>query len=335
MTRLALCLGFFLFFLSARATSPVLTVAANEQIPSPAPVGATEPAFCRDANGALILCWKESAESAGSAVLNPADKTWIQAAARVSDTGKALRRIEADGRVVVSESGRQAKAWIEDSSDGRRVQLSLSPDAGAHFLLPLRIDDGHPCGAPDLLLLPDGTVFAAWPEHGDSGDETRLWLRRISPGGSLSVPVLLGSCTAPSPDVRIALVNRPETGPVRLLVAYVNGAGDSATIVTRLLAVDPATNTPRKNPCNCPDDDETAAGYALRGIITALAPDHSTVSIRHNEIPDVLPEGVTEFKVEPSFFAEAKAGGEVLARTEKRGPDWWLLSPRLLVHPQK
>lgn len=310
-------------------------MAANEQIASPAPVGAGDPVFSRDAHGALCLRWNKASGAVGSAVFDPAKKIWEPQTAAPSAPEQALHRLENGGRILTAEGGRQAAVWLDESSEGRRLLLSVSVDAGAHFLLPVQIDDGHPYGTPDLLLLADGTVFSGWAERAGDGKDVQFWLRRISPGGSLSVPIFIGTASTPSPAVHLARVDEPDGGLIRLLAAFSDGEADTAHIVVRLIAVEPATNLARRNPCNCPDDDETAASYALRGVIIALAPERGTVSLRHSAIPGVLDEGVDEFKVDASFFQQGKTGGELLARIEKKGNDWWLLSPRLLVRPQK
>ena len=322
--------------LSARAASPALTLEGNELLRSPAPVSAGKPQFLYDSAGRIWLQWSEKARDAvGAAAFDVGTRVWMPPCTNQTPTGLPAHAIGKSGEIVVQRDGRKAKAWYEGAACTARVLLSVSPDAGEHFLLPVQIDDSHPCGAPDLVLLSDGTVFAVWPERGLNREETLLWLRRVSPGGSLSVPVLLGSSTAASPIVQIALVNGFENGTARLLVAYVDGDGDNSHLVIRLVGIEPATQTARHNPCNCPDDDEAATGYALRGTITKLSPDHGVVSILHGEIPEVLPEGVNEFKVEASFFPQAKEGSEVYGRVEKRGDDWWLFSPRLLVRSQK
>jgi hypothetical protein len=200
--------------------------------------------------------------------------------------------------------------------------------------MPVRVEDTRPTGAPDLVLLNDGTVFVSWPEHYNQ-NETALWLRRISPGGSLSVPVLLAVLPAGQPTPKLALVKNSPGASSQLLLAYTLGESDVSQIVTRLLTIAPPSNGTRANPCiRCPDPDEATRGYALRGRVVSSSADHSTLKISHGAISGVLPAATTEFKVDPATIEQSGTGNEIFARIEKRGDDWWLFAARLIVHPE-
>jgi hypothetical protein len=182
------------------------------------------------------------------------------------------------------------------------------------------------------VLLADGTVFVSWPENYNQ-NETALWLRRISPGGSLSVPVLLAVLPTGQPKPKLALAKDYDATPAQLLIAYSLGEGDAAQIVTRLLTIAPPAAA--ANPCQtCPDPDEATRGHALRGRVVTFSAAHSTLTVSHGEIPGVLPSRTTEFKIDPSILKQATPGNEVFARIEKRGTEWWLFAARLIVHPE-
>ncbi|MFT3868128.1 MAG: hypothetical protein QM715_06475 [Nibricoccus sp.] len=200
--------------------------------------------------------------------------------------------------------------------------------------MPLRIEDGRPSGDPDLVLLADGTVFVSWPEHYNQ-NETALWLRRISPGGALSVPVLLTVFPEGQPGQRLALVKDFDDKPAQLLLAYAVGQGDTSQILTRLLTIDFATTANRHNPCsNCPDPEDSARGYALRGRVVSISSTGNTLVAKHGGIGEILPAGETEFKIDPVTFKDATPGGEFFARIEKRGGVWWLFSASWVVRGQ-
>jgi hypothetical protein len=226
-----------------------------------------------------------------------------------------------------------AKAWYEADKKDPRVLVSTSANAGGQFLMPLRVEDTRPIGAPDLVLLADGTVFVSWPEHYNQ-NENALWLRRISPGGSLSVPVLLAVLPAGQPKPKLARVKDNDATPAQLLLAYAIGNGDTAQIVTRLLTIAPPETVNKAKSCNCPDDDEAARGYALKGRIVSLVPARDALVVQHDEISGVLPAATTEFKTDSSVLKFATVGNDVFARVEKRGDQWWLFSARLILRPQ-
>lgn len=332
MRRLLFC-ACLLWFVPLFAASPALTL-RNERVASPAPVGARQPEFSTDQQKRLCLSWKlaSAAEQvSGSAAFVTETVRWDAPAQPLVPVHQACRT----GEVLIRSAGRQAKAWFT-ATPSATVLLSVSPDAGSHFLQALVVDDGHPCGAPDAVLLTDGTALVVWPERQANQDETTLWLRRVSPGGSLSVPVLLGNTRASAPSVTLGLLNDFGAANVRVLVAWESGEGEASQIEVHLLTLDPATDQPRKNPCStCPDPDKEAAGYALRGIVKSISSNRQTVCLVHGDVPEVLAAGVTCFHVDATALGSATEGSELIGRVEKRGDDWWLFSPRLLLRPKK
>jgi hypothetical protein len=238
----------------------------------------------------------------------------------------------ATGPVTVRNGGRLATVWFVADKNDPRILLSVSPDAGAHFLMPQRIEDSRPIGAPDIVLLADGTVFASWPEHYNK-DETAIWLRRVSPGGDLSVPVLLTTLPTDHAISRLVSVKDYDATAAQLLLTYTLGGSDTSQIVTRLLTIPFPGTTPTANPCNCPTDDEAARGYALKGRIVALSQERGTLTVQHDEIPGVLKAATTEFKTDPFVLKLAAPGNDAFARIELRGTEWWLFSARLIARP--
>jgi hypothetical protein len=315
------------------AASPALTL-SNQQLPSPAPVGAHSPHFSTSHDGRIELSWIESEAPASSKIAGVRFDAGSQKWLPLDSRGHPQTFLpNSNGEVTVRAAGRQAKAWFD--AKRQAVLYSFSPDAGAHFLLPQQIEDSHPVGKPDVVLLSDGTGYAVWPERPAGAEETALWLRRISPGGSLSIPVLLGTSSELDPAAHIAVVQEGENAAAKLLLVYENGSGDTSQLIVRFLSIDPTESTSRRSPCNCPDDDAAAAGYPIRGRIVTLLPEKETVVLAHDGIPEVLPAGTTEFAVGKDFFSQAKVGTEVLGRAERLNKTWQLLTPHLLVRPQK
>ena len=334
MKRLAAFFLFCLAFASLRAASPRLTL-DNELLPSPAGVGAQAPQFVATTSGRVLLSWTEpgpdNAPALHFAQLDPQTHAWGNPAILSPASLCPISAQMITGPITASNGGRLATVWFVADKKDPRILLSVSPDAGAHFLMPQRIEDTLPVGAPDLVLLNDGTVFVSWLEHYNK-DEMAIWLRRISPGGDLSVPVLLATLPSDRAFPRLALVKDYDTTPAQLLLAYTLGEGDASQIVTRLLTI-PLPSSTSAHPCNCPTDDETARGYALKGRVVSLIPARDALIVQHEEIPGVLPATTTEFKTDPSTLKSVATGNEIFARVELRETEWWLFSARLIVRP--
>jgi len=335
MKRLAAGLLFCLTLAPLPAASPLLTL-DNTQLPSPAGVGAQAPQFIATAGGRVLLSWIEPGPDNIAALhfaqLDPQTHAWGNPSILSPAGANPVSTSKISSPTTVSSGGRLATVWFVADKNDPRVLLSVSPDAGQHFLMPQRIEDTRPVGGPDLVLLSDGTVFASWLEHYNK-DETAIWLRRISPGGDLSVPVLLATLPSDHASPRLALVKDYDATPAQLLLAYTLGDGDASQIVTRLLTIPLPGTFPSANPCNCPTGDEAVRGYALKGRIVSLVPAHAALIVQHDAIPGVLPAATTEFKTDPSVLNLAAAGNEVFARIELRSTEWWLFSARLIVRP--
>jgi len=240
------------------AETPRLTLDST-LVPSPATVGAHSPSLVPTDNGRVLLSWiapyADNTPTLHVATFDSAEKTWSEPSV-IGPTGPRPPDAKATtGPITAARNGRIATIWFVADEKDPRVLLSVSTDAGQHFLIPQRIEDTRPTGSPDLVLLDNGTIFVSWLEHYNR-DESALWLRRISPGGHLSVPVLLATApaTAHLAAPRLARVKDYDTAPAQLLLAYALGEPGASQIVTRLLTLPrPATNGTR-SPCNCPDD---------------------------------------------------------------------------------
>lgn len=307
-----------------RAASPVLTL-ENNLMPSPANVGSSQPLLF-SADNKIFLSWTDSLGKTQSAQLDPAQRTWIPC----KSTPPLPPSVSSD-LTTKQNSGRSAKAWFDPSPKDPSIQVSVQPSPRDPFLMPTRVEDSRPCGKPDLLLLKDGTVFVSWPEHYNQ-NEIALWLRRISPGGSLSVPALLAVLPEGHLEPHLALVKDFDDQPAQVLLAYAQGEDETAQIIVRWLTIAPATNEARHNPCvACPDPDESARGYALHGHVISFSAKDATIVVEHSEIANVLPAGTTTFKIDPALLKAATTRAELFARVEKRDSHWWLFAPSWVV----
>lgn len=333
MSRLAALLIFRLALVPLQAASPVLTL-QNELLPSPAPVGAHAPQFMLN-NERLLLTWKTTGnQNNPAAIFNQVARRWENVATSVCTNSTPVQQQTIACEFVVNKAERSAKVWFDYNPKDPSIQLSFKPGPQEYFLMPVRVENDRPNGAPDLVLLADGTVFVSWPEH-YSQNETALWLRRVSPGGLLSVPVLLAVIPECQPNLHLALVKDFDDKPAQLLLAYTIGQGETSQIATRLLTIDPATDAAHRNPCvTCPDPDESARGYALRGHVVSFSTEKSTLTLQHSEIAGVLPAGKTTFKVDPALLESSAPSKELFARVEKRANDWWLFAASWVVRAE-
>lgn len=74
-----------------------------------------------------------------------------------------------------------AIAWYTAAGDAPRVFAAFSPDGGATWGAPRRVDDGHPLGRVDVELLGDGSALVTWLESGQGRAEVRA--RRVPSEG--------------------------------------------------------------------------------------------------------------------------------------------------------
>ncbi len=335
MKRLA---AFFAFCLTLALliAEPLQLTLDNALLPSPAGVGAHSPHLVATGTGQVLLSWIEPGPDDTAALyfaqFDPKTHAW----AKPSLIGPANAIPAPSGNLnepaTTSNAGRLATAWFVADKKDPRVLLSTSPDAGQHFLMPQRIEDAQPIGAPALALLADGTVFVAWPEQANP-HQTALWLRRISPGGNLSVPVRLATLPAAT-QPSLALIKDYDTTPAQLLLVYPLGDAGVSQIITRLLTLPRPETAKTANPCNCPTGDEAARGHALKGRIISFAPERGTLRVKHEDVAGVLPAATTEFRIDPATQNLATTGNELFARIEKRDNTWWLFDARLIVRPE-
>ena len=80
-----------------------------------------------------------------------------------------------------------AVAWFTAANDVPRVKLAFSADAGATFGSPVIVDDGHPLGRVDAVLLDDGGAVVSWLESSPEGSSLRV--RRIRADGERDAAV--------------------------------------------------------------------------------------------------------------------------------------------------
>ncbi len=242
-----------------------------------------------------------------------------------------------DPPLLAANEARALAVWLNYAEKPPRLSAALSTSAGEQFFLPVRIDDGHPLGHASLVLLRDGSAYITWLEsHGPEKTAAALWLRRISPAGDPSIPVLI--TTAPSAAAlghpQLALLKEDDATPAQLLIAHELTTDHITQLVTRLITLPPAASFLQGRPClTCPPDTATLPGHALTGRVIQLFPQKHQVVIEHSEIPGILPAGKTTFRIDDSTLATLKNVASLLARIEQRNGIWHLFDVRPLSRP--
>jgi hypothetical protein len=133
-----------------------------------------------------------------------------------------------NGPSLASAGETLAIVWYTEGGGDRRVQLAFSPDEGATFDAPVRVDDGDPLGRVDLEMLPDGSVLVVWLERVGEGGEIRA--RRVTTAGTPD-PSWTVSTTSPTrrsgfprlvareSDVVFAWTDASDDGGIRVATA--------------------------------------------------------------------------------------------------------------------
>ena len=238
-----------------------------------------------------------------------------------------------NGPRVMTDGGRVAVGWFTAAGDDPRVLATYSPDAGARFLAPLRVDAGHPVGHVETVLLHDGAILIVWVEADGS-----LWLRRITPDFSLTNPVrLAGAGEAATKGIPRAALWRDYAGgrsSAEVLVAFTR-AGARPGIATLRVTVPEGELLEAERDCDCAPTAEQLQGYPVRGTIAAPPHASGTVRVDLAETPGLFAAGPRELRLATGTPATLAPGREFLGRVRERDGAWWLYDLRLLAEPAK
>ena len=82
---------------------------------------------------------------------------------------------------AAAKDNRVAVAWYTEADDSPRVQVVFSPDAGATFSKPTKVNTGDTLGYASTALNNDGGAFVSWIEEGPSSASAMV--RLVSPAG--------------------------------------------------------------------------------------------------------------------------------------------------------
>lgn len=239
-----------------------------------------------------------------------------------------------NGPRVTSDGGRVGALWFTGADNDPRVLASMSPDAGARFMLPVRIDRGKPAGHVDTALLHDGALLATWLESDGS-----LWIRRVSPDFSPDEPVALaaGSNGRVKGFPRATLIRDYAGGKAvaQMIVAFTRESGKDTVIRTLLVDVPEGDLLEGEKSCDCAPTAEQLQGFPMRGSVTEALTASGEVRVKHFEVPGIFSAGTRIFKAAPAVLTGAPAGRQFFGRIERRDGAWWLFDVRLIAEPAK
>lgn len=74
---------------------------------------------------------------------------------------------------------------------------------------------------------------------------------------------------------------------------------------------------------------DAAKRYPLRGVITAILADQSSLMIKHEDIPGLMRGMTMVFKVDEATARSAKVGQSITGMVAREGNTWWVHDARL------
>jgi hypothetical protein len=265
------------------------------------------------------------------------DGQWEERRANSRDDWKTSDNL-VDGPAVAGGGPRVTEAWFTAAGDEPRVLLSNSPDAGGIYTMAQRVDLGHARGRVSALLLHDGAQLVSWLENPgeDSSQPGGLYLRRYTSFGATMPPARLGAGGAAIDGFpRIALVKDfDDQGPAQIIVAF-SRSGAPEKMETLLVTLpDAATLAAADSSCDCAPHGDELVGYAIRGHVAAVSPEHGVLRVSYAAVPGIMRAGEQKFKAAANVLTAVKPDSEILARIEQRNGEWWIFDVRTLVTPK-
>jgi hypothetical protein len=285
-------------------------------------------------DGSAVLAYRgrSSEELRDIRVARFRNGTWSETRALNNDEWR-IAGCPVNGPQLASDGGRISAAWFTAADNDPRVLVSFSPDAGARFLMPLRLDTVKPAGRVDTLLLRDAAMLVSWV-----GADGAILLRRVSPEFTLSQSLVVAPAAAGRAKAvaRLALA-RDYTGgkeSAQIIVAFAEEGG-AAGVRTLLVNVPEGELLEAERDCDCGPTAEQLQGFSIRGTFEQVRAADGSVRVAHPEMPGIFAAGTREFKVAPNVLAGLQEGRTFLGRIDRRNGEWWLFDVRLIATPQR
>jgi len=80
---------------------------------------------------------------------------------------------------------------------------------------------------------------------------------------------------------------------------------------------------------------EAVKRHPLRGVITAVYIERSSLMVKHEEIPGVMRAMTMLFKVDDATLKSAQKGQAITAMMSRQGDEWWLHDVKRVATPAR
>jgi Cu/Ag efflux protein CusF len=80
---------------------------------------------------------------------------------------------------------------------------------------------------------------------------------------------------------------------------------------------------------------EAVKRHPLRGVITAVYVERSSLMVKHEEIPGVMRAMTMLFKVDEATLKLAQTGQAITAMMSRQGDEWWLHDVKTVTTPAR
>ena len=112
----------------------------------------------------------------------------------------------------------------------------------------------------------------------------------------------------------------------------------SKFLLASLLVLAPAFGASDKDTPKVPapgKSDATAKQHPLRGVITAVDAERSSLMVKHEEIPGVMRAMTMLFRVDEATLKSAQKGQTITAKMSREGDEWRLHDVKVVSAPAK
>lgn len=139
---------------------------------------------------------------------------WSDPAAATAD-GWRIDGCPVNGPAIDARAGATAFAWFTGIPGAARVSVAFGSRDGSGFGAPIVVDDATPVGRVGLALDENGDALVSW--LGVDGGDGVVRLRRVTAGGAMGEPLVLGRTSAGRPSGMPRLARLED----RVVVAWV------------------------------------------------------------------------------------------------------------------
>ncbi len=222
---------------------------------------------------------------------------------------------------IAVDGGRVGAVWFGGAAEhhGDRIYASVSPEAGARFLLAATEAEGPGLQKPEVALLHDGALLTVWLTG------SAVHLRRLTPELYSDDQTPLGRDTPPAsgqPQLAVLQDYSGDASSARILLAYPTGG--AAPAVRTFLVTIPEGDllAAADSDCHCAPTPGQLLGYPVRGTIKSIDADRNSLSVDLDPVPGIMDPGVHDFKATASVLMSVRVGSIVMARIDRQGNSW-------------